>query len=274
MQVPPRSSISSSTAGIGRIVTHDLALNGRGYHESTRAFNLASQPTARADTAGVVTRQKTVMLEGGGRLVLTSLPRSGHDDRHRIAQREYTAEGQLIRQRAYAAKDPFALDPDPGTLTRHRLYEEGRDDKGLYTQVTDIANLFDRRITRTYLNHLGQPVEVIHAYGTSLAASEFFEYDRGGKLIRHIDPDGATTRLAYNDKGERIVTALDLKVEPGEAPDHIDYEVDRITRTTTELATNEDGLDVRRVTNEVFTEDGPVIISIQEQALDGTYITG
>ena len=114
-------------------------------------------------------------------------------------------------------------------------------------------------------------MEIIHAYGASLAASEFFEYGRDGKLIRHIDPDGATTRLAYNDKGERIITALDLKVEPGEAADHIDYEVDRITRTTTQLATNEDGLDVRRVTNEVFTENGPVIISIQEQALDGTY---
>ena len=211
------------------------------------------------------------MLEEGGRLELTSLPRSGHDDRHRITQKQYSAEGQLIRQRTYAAKDPFALDPEPGTLISHLLYEEGRDDKGRYTQVTDIASLFDRRIARTYHDDRGQRVEIIHAYGASLAASEFFEYDRDGKLIRHIDPDGATTRLAYNDKGERIVTALDLKVEPGEAPDHIDYEVDRITRTITELATNADGLDVKRVTNEVFTENGPVIISIQEQALDGTY---
>ena len=120
------------------------------------------------------------------------------------------------------------MDPDPGTLTRHLLCEDGRDDNGRYTQVTDTANLFNQRTTRTYSNNRGHPVEVIHAYGTFFAASEFFAYDRDGKLIRHIDPDGATTRHAYNERGERIVTALDLKVEPGEAPDHIDYEVDRI----------------------------------------------
>ena len=69
-----------------RIATHDLALDGSGWQESTRAYNLAAQPVARTDTAGVVTRQKTVMLEGGGRLEITSLPRSGHDNRYRISQ--------------------------------------------------------------------------------------------------------------------------------------------------------------------------------------------
>ena len=238
---------------------------------TARVFDLAGHVIETTDASGVVTRTKTIILDDGGRIELSSLPKGGIGQRHRITQKHYEANGKLRRERSYAAKDPFATVPDPGTLTRHLLYEEGRDDKGRYTQVTDIANLFDRRITRTYSNDRGQPVEVIHAYGTSFAASEFFHYARDGKLIRHIDPDGATTRHAYNDKGERIITALDLKVEPGEAPDHIDYEVDRITRTTTELATNADGLEVRRVTNEVFTENGPVITSIQEQSLDGTY---
>ena len=238
---------------------------------SSSRYNPAGEQTAQEDADGVIKEYRTIMLEDGGRLELRSLPRSGHDDLHRISSRQYEAGGRLVRERIYASSEPFATRPDPGTLVLHRFYEEGRDQRGFYKQVSDIASIFDHRVTRTYFNALGQRTEIIHAYGTSLAASEFFEYARDGKLIRHIGPDGATTRLAYNHKGERIVTALDLKVEPGEAPDHIDYEVDRITRTTTELATNADGLDVRRVTNEVFTENGPVITSIQEQALDGTY---
>ncbi len=126
----------------------------------------------------------------------------------------------------------------------------GEGNERRYTQATDIANLFDHRVTRTYFNERGQKVEVIHAYGTRLAASEYFAYNQYDQLIRHIDPDGVTTRYAYNDKGQRIMTALDLKIEPGEEPDHIDDAVDRITRSKTELVLGEAGQGIRRTTND------------------------
>jgi YD repeat-containing protein len=133
-----------------------------------------------------------------------------------------------------------------------------------------IANIFDHRVTRTYLNGHGQQIEVIHAYGTKFAASEHFRYNEDDRLIQHIDPDGVTMRYAYNHKGERVLTALDLKIEPNEAPNHIDLLVDRITRTNSEL-TDVDGSAVRRTTTQVFTETGLVTTFITQQALDGTF---
>ena len=254
-----------------RILTRQIALDGSGSLEASETYNLASQLVSHTSLNGVETREKTIMLEEGGRLELTSLPRSGHDDRHRISSRHYDASDRLVRQRTYASRDPFATKPDPGTLVGHHFYEEGRDQRWFYKQVSDIASIFDRRVTRTYFNARGQPTEVIYAFGTSQAASEHFDYRQDGQLIRHVDLDGAITRHGYNERGERVLTAIDLKIEPNEAPDHIDPDVDRVARTITELVTNEDGLDVRRVTNEVFTENGPAITSIQEQSLDGTY---
>lgn len=242
--------------------------------KSSTAYNLGGQRTSKHELSGVLKAYKTIMLENGGRLELTSLPRSGNDDRHRITSMEYTAEGKLRRSRTYASKDPFATMPDSGTTIAHTLYEEGRDDKGRYTQSTRIANLFDRRITRTYVDEQGQQVEIIRAYGTQLAARETFDYSDEGQLIRHIDPDGVTTRYSYDEKGERTITAIDLNIEPSEAPDHIDYQVDRITRRVvkfSEIERHSGSLPVRRTTTEVFTEAGPRIISMSEQALDGTY---
>ena len=212
--------------------TRDLNNDGR---SSTTAYNLAAQRTETTTSSGVATQYKTVFLEEGGRLELTSLPRSGQDNRHRITSKEYTADGKLLRTRTYASKDPFATKPDPGTTVSHTYHEEGIDERGRYEQTANIANIFDQRITRTYLDQQGRQKEIIHAYGTKLAASETFDYNKDGQLIRHINPDGVTTRYAYNEKGERTTTALDLDIQPNEPADHIDYQVDRITVTSTDL---------------------------------------
>ncbi len=236
---------------------------------ATERYDLAGRVVESVSTSGVATRSKTVMLPEGGRVELTSLPRSGHDNRHRITARQFRADGRLYCERTYASSEPFGLEPDPRTTVSHRVHQEGIDAKGRYSEVIDIANLFDRRVTRTYLNERGQTREIVHAYGTSLAASEHFEYSQDGQLIRTVDPDGVTTRYGYNEKGRRYVTAIDMKVEPNEPAGHIDYDVDRITRTSTELATDAGGQPIRRTTTERFTESGPVIVSVQEQALDG-----
>ena len=254
-----------------KVASRQFALDGTGFLKASNSYNLASQRTSQTDLSGVETKEKTVMLEGGGRLALSSSPRSGYDNRHRITSRTYTADGHMIRQRTYAANEPFATVPDSGTLVSHQIHEKGRDAKGPYSQVIDIANLFDRRVTRTYFNERDQEVEIIHAFGSAKASSETFDYNDEGQLIRHVDPDGVTVRYTYNDEGERVLTAIDLDVDPSEAADHIDFEVDRMTRTKTEFVVSANGVDARRTTKEVFTETGPVITGITEQSLDGSY---
>ncbi len=237
--------------------------------EATTEYNLAGQQTTQTSAAGVQTQYATIMMENGGRVELTSLPKSGHDDRHRITQNRYDADGALRQSMTYASDEPLATKPDPRTLVHNILYTNGRDSKGRYQEQADIANIFDVRRTRAYFNQEGLQSEIIHAYGSRLAASERFEYNQDGKLILHIDPDGVTTRYAYNAKGERTTTALDLDIQPLEATDHIDYEVDRITLVEQSVIESE-GEMVTRTVNRIYADTGIITTTVQETTLDGT----
>ncbi len=237
--------------------------------ESSNHFNLAGQRTSEKSSNGITTEYKTIMLEDGGQIQLTSLPKSGQDNRHRITQTRYDADSTLRQTLTYASRDPFATKPDPRSQFSNVLYTEGQDNKGRYKEEANIANIFDIRRTRTYFDEEGRKAEVIRAYGSHLAASEHFDYNQDGQLIRHINPDGVTTRNAYNEKGERTTTAIDLDIQPNEPADHIDYEVDRISVVDHSLI-QRDEESVKRTTTTVYTKSGPITTSIQETALDGT----
>ena len=85
---------------------------------TARIFDLAGHVIETTDASGVVTRTKTIFLDDGGRIELTSLPKSGIDQRHRITQKRYETNGKLRRERSYAAKDPFAT---VNLSERHRV---------------------------------------------------------------------------------------------------------------------------------------------------------
>ncbi len=252
-----------------RLHTSTLPADGSSPLTQSTDYNLAGQQTAQASPSGVITKFRTIMQEDGGRIELTSLPKSGHDNRHRITQQRYEADGTLRQTLTYASNDPFATKPDPRTQVRNTLYTQGQDSKGRYEERADIANIFDVRRTRTYLDQEGRQKEIIHGYGSRLSASEHFDYNTGGELIRHIDPDGVTTRFAYNEKGDRTTTALDLDIQPNEPADHIDYEVDRIS-VVDHSVNQRQGQTITRTENRVYTETGPVTTTIQEATLDGT----
>ncbi len=233
---------------------------------TTSHYDLAGRLVSNTNASGLRTESKTVMLPDGGRIELTSYPKSGHDNRHRIQHRRYDANGKLKRQMTYASSDPFSMQPDPRTLNGRIDYSQGADEIGYFEESASVANLFDIRRTRTYKDLLGQTTKVIHAYGSRHAVSEIYDYNEDGQLIRHIDPDGVTTRYAYNEEGERSTTAIDLDINPDEAPNHIDYEVDRIS-VVDHSVIQRDGEAFRRTENKVYTETGPITTSIQETSL-------
>lgn len=253
-----------------RLQTLDFG-NGNATHPlvSSKVYNLARQMESAVFPDGSVSRQKTVLLPSGGRMELVSLSKSGVDQQYRITSRTFDAEGREIRNRLYAADSPFATTPARGTQVRHWVYEYGMDEMGRYEQLTDIASLFDQRVTRSYFDARDRRVAVIHGYGSANEARERFDYGAQDRLRRHIDADGMTTRYAYNEEGDREVVAIDLKREPGETMDHIDYAVDRITRTRTEIVEGKHGHRMKRQTTEVFTESGPVVLEVSERSLDG-----
>ncbi len=235
---------------------------------TTSHYDLAGRLVSNTNASGLRTETKTVMLPKGGRIELTSYPKSGQDNRHRIQHRRYDASGKLTRQMTYASSDRFSMRPDPRTPNGRTDYSRGVDDNGYFEESASVANLFDVRRTRTYKDLLGQTTKVIHAYGSRHAVSETYDYNKDGQLIRHIDPDGVTTRYAYNEEGERTTNAIDLNIEPNELPNHIDYEVDRISVVDHSVIQRE-GEAFGRTENKVYTEAGPVTTSIRETSLTG-----
>lgn len=116
---------------------------------------------------------------------------------------------------------------------------------------------------KTWKNMLGQTIR--REYPDT--AEETYAYDAVGRLIRQTDADGVQTLFAYNDRSERIVTAIDLDQDGV-----IDYDgTDRITRTTTIVA-DKSGTTVSRTTNEVWATpntDTATTVSVVETSADG-----
>lgn len=93
-------------------------------------------------------------------------------------------------------------------------------------------------------------------------------YDTRGRLVREEDPDGVTILYAYDQRGRRATTALDVNRNG-----LIDYAGgDRIRRTLHEVALRA-GLAVERTTNQVWETEGsdvPTVLSVAESAVDGS----
>ncbi len=150
-----------------------------------------------------------------------------------------------------------------GTGAAQRLtYEYGVDADGIYTKEIHVGpNNETTEWVKTYTDFLGRPYKRVYADG----AVETSYYNSAGQLERQVDADGVTTLFAYNGKGEQETTAVDLN-----GNNTIDYTVDRITRTRTDVATR-GTYTVERATTESWETDGqetPIIVAVTETAVD------
>ena len=125
--------------------------------------------------------------------------------------------------------------------------------------------------TTTYTDPAGRPCETYYADG---AYSQSF-YNSLGQLSDQVDPDGVATLYAYNAKGERLDTAVDMN-QNGQ----IDYAgPDRITRVvTTNDLTSLLGLsgNVQRTLTYVWTNasSAPLCLFTNETTTDGLRSAG
>ncbi len=83
---------------------------------------------------------------------------------------------------------------------------------------------------KTYEDGAGRPYKTIHAN----VATNWLYYNAAGQLNKEIDPDGVITLYAYNTKGEREYTVIDM-----DRDGVIDWAgTDRITRTARSILNN------------------------------------
>ncbi|MEI6785350.1 MAG: type IV secretion protein Rhs, partial [Verrucomicrobiota bacterium] len=119
--------------------------------------------------------------------------------------------------------------------------------------------------TKTYADMLGRTYKTLYPDN---AFSQSW-YNNLGQLTNQVDPDGVITLYAYNGKGEREYSALDL-----DRNNQIDYGgTDRITRTVSDVVSDH-GYTVRRAQTFVWPTNSantPLLSSVTETAVNGLY---
>ncbi len=97
-----------------------------------------------------------------------------------------------------------------GTAVRPMSYLEGVDSYGLYTTTVKLtASLGTNEWTETDQDALGRSYQTIYA-SASGTPKQIFNYNSLGQLTNTVDPDEVSTIYAYNAKGERNLTILDM----------------------------------------------------------------
>lgn len=186
----------------------------------------------------------TDVIDGNGRRVRTTT----NPDGGTLIQ-TYHKDGSLLSVAGTAA---------PQRLT----YEYGVDADGPFIKQIHVGAANETtEWVKTWSDFAGRTYKRVFADN----ATELSYFNSAGQLVRQVDADGITTLFVYNAKGEQEVTAVDLN-----GNNTIDYTADRITRTTSSIATR-DTYTVQRTTTESWETDGqdtPVTVSISESALD------
>ncbi|AHF94700.1 hypothetical protein OPIT5_23640 [Opitutaceae bacterium TAV5] len=133
---------------------------------------------------------------------------------------------------------------------------------GEWTQEIKVGdNNAETEWIKTYSDLTGRQIKIEYPDGDGSYAA--LSYNTQGHLVGQTDPDGLTTLFAYNAKGKREVTAIDMNQDGV-----IDYAgADRITKTTNDVY-SKSGTIVNRIITQVWATDNsntPTTLSIVEQ---------
>jgi RHS repeat-associated protein len=182
--------------------------------------------------------------------------------------------GQFVKQATFpdlgTRVETYAMD---GTLLRVSgsavspiSYTSGVDTSGRYTAEIKLdAAGGTNEWTKTYTDILGRAYKTVYASAVGVPYSISY-FNALGQLTNQVDPDGVSKLYAYNAKGERTYSAVDVNTNGS-----IDFAgTDRLTLTTNDI-TFDNGAYVRRTRTFVWATaaDSPTLVSTAENSVDG-----
>ena len=241
---------------------------------------------------GVTWKDKTVGREQvetrtGTDAVEMEISREEYNIAGELVRTVIPASGTTLRALEHSATESITtlLRPDGGTEVRKswldgtlksitgtsvfpKRYEYGVNANGTrWTKeiALDNAGNDTAEWVKTTTDAVGRIILAEHADG---AVSGRF-YNSKNQLIRSVDPDGVVMLYAYDDRGRLWRAAVDM-----DRDGMIDLDgTDRITETSSIIATRPGGRVVNRATVKVWTTDNDanatVITSITDAAVDG-----
>ncbi len=214
--------------------------------ESGALEKLSTRTTTYLNPAGVAAGLPAGI---GARTVtaaaLTGAVTASQTEDHYLDGRTFQSTGALSPQMRYS----YAVNAIG--LLNSRSYIDGANLRETSTSQTDWAE-------RTTVQTLGTAATT-YAYDDAGASPT-------GRLLSMADADGVTTLYAYNAKGERTITALDL-----DDSGTIDYNVDQITKSET-VPGSYGGFNVVTSTTQVYATSGnnaATTVSTSHQTPDG-----
>lgn len=211
-------------------------------------YDLAGRQIASEDALGNVTTIAYSHPAGGGSVTTTTNPATAAGSGTRI---ETTYADGRVKEIGGTAVSPVRYAYGTWSATTQA---------GEWTQEIKVGdNNAETEWTKTYINLAGRQTKVEYpdaAYAT-------MSYNALGQLASQTDPDGVITLFAYNAKGEREVTAIDI-----DQNGVIDYAgTDRITKTVSDVY-SKSGTIVRRTITQVWATDNTDVattVSVSEQ---------
>ncbi|HEY9250168.1 MAG TPA: malectin domain-containing carbohydrate-binding protein, partial [Rariglobus sp.] len=202
------------------------------------AYDVAGRVSVTEDALGNETTYAYIYPSGGGLTTTTTFPATTAGAGTRIETvyadgRTKEISGTAVSPLKYAY----------GTWT-------ASGQAGEWTQEIKVGeSSSETEWTKTYADIAGRTVKMDYPAPTG-TVSATLAYNTLGQLVRQTDPDGVQTLFAYNAKGEREVTAVDLDQDG-----IIDYTgTDRITKTVSDVYSRS-GTVVSRSTTQVWATD-------------------
>jgi RHS repeat-associated protein len=215
---------------------------------SATTYDLAGRMTVTADALGNETTYAYSYPSGGGMTTTTTNPATAAGSGTRI---ETTYADGRTKEISGTAVSPMKY--AYGTWSASGA-------AGEWTQEIKVGeSSSETEWTKTYADLAGRTTKM--EYADSAYAT--MAYNALGQLVKQTDPDGVRTLYAYNTKGEREVTAIDLDQD-----DTIDYTgTDRITKSVRDVY-SKSGTIVSRTTTQVWATDNSnttTTVSVAEQ---------
>jgi len=246
--------ISKTRAGITMLNTYDaegriLSTIRKGtdnteIHLSTLTYDVAGRQTSATDALQHTTLFSENLDFNGHLLKTTTFPNSG------TSIKLFSRDGALLSIN--------------GTGVHPLKFEYGVEGDGLFAKQIRVGDGgSESEWSKTYTDFLGRSYKTVSSNGA--IAQSFF--NNLGQLVKQVDPDGVTTLLNYNPRGEQEVSAMDM-----DRNGTIDFSgTDRISKTSIQIVSAH-GVTARRATTLVWTTDGadsPLVASVVDQSVDG-----
>jgi RHS repeat-associated protein len=242
-------STSSGYDPVGNVIsTERIGTDGSPMPQSFSTYDLAGQLTSTTDALGNVTHY-TNYIDGSGELIKTT---TYPDVSTRVET--YLEDGSLASvtgTAVHGVRYVYGVEQDGG------IYRPYAKEIKLNTNGTDTTEW-----TKTYTDAVGR------AYKTVFADNAYAQsfYNNQGQLTNQVDPDNVSTLYAYNAKGERAITAVDMNQNGG-----IEFAgTDRITMVTNDVITD-NGANVNRSRTYVWetSVDAPTLAATSETSVEG-----